>query len=63
METMTYTNDTETMRKPRSGSLPKATAHKQSEVPKTPESELMSVDEYFGILHKMVDEYYDSIQG
>lgn len=30
---------------------------------KTPESELMEVDEYFDILHKMVDEYYDSIQG
>lgn len=32
-------------------------------VDKTPESELMEVDEYFDILHKMVDEYYDSIQG
>jgi len=31
-------------------------------VEKTPESELMEVDEYFDILHKMVDEYYDSIQ-
>ena len=30
---------------------------------KTSESELMEVDEYFDILHKMVDEYYDSIQG
>ena len=32
-------------------------------IEKTPESELMTVDEYFDILHKMVDEYYDSIQG
>lgn len=32
-------------------------------VGKTSESELMEVDEYFDILHKMVDEYYDSIQG
>ena len=32
-------------------------------VEKTPESELMEVDEYFDILHRMVDEYYDSIQG
>ena len=31
-------------------------------VERTPESELMEVDEYFDILHKMVDEYYDSIQ-
>ena len=23
----------------------------------------MTVDDYFDILHKMVDEYYDSIQG
>ncbi|MBQ6098201.1 MAG: hypothetical protein IJK99_10675 [Bacteroidales bacterium] len=31
-------------------------------IERTPESELMEVDEYFDILHKMVDEYYDSIQ-
>lgn len=35
----------------------------KDEIPKTPANELISVDEYFGILHKMVDEYYDSIQG
>ena len=64
METISaYTNATETIRTPRTRHVAKATASKQSEVPKTPESELMSVDEYFGILHRMVDEYYDSTQG
>lgn len=29
----------------------------------TPESELMEVDEYFEILRKRVNDYYDSIQG
>lgn len=27
------------------------------------EKKRMSVDEYFDILHKMVDEYYDNLQG
>ena len=64
METVTaYTNATETTRTPRTRCTAKAAASKQTEVPKTPESELMSVDEYFGILHRMVDKYQDSIQG
>jgi hypothetical protein len=64
METQAaYTNSTETMRTPRTRRVAKAAASNQTEMPKTPESELMSVDEYFGILHRMVDEYYDSIQG
>ncbi len=32
-------------------------------VEKTPESELMTVEEYFEILRKRVNDYYDSIQG
>ena len=32
-------------------------------VDKTPESELMEVDEYFEILRKRVNDYYDSLQG
>lgn len=64
METqVAYTNTTESIKKPRTGRLPQTNASRQTEIPKTPESELMSVDEYFGILHKMVDECYDSIQG
>ena len=35
----------------------------ESEIPKTPESELMEVDEFFDELRTMVNEYYDSIQG
>ena len=39
-------------------------AHKVKEdIPLTPESELMSVEEYFGIFRKRVNDYYDSIQG
>ena len=39
------------------------TAHRPQTVEKTPESELMTVEEYFGILRKRVNDYYDSIQG
>ena len=39
------------------------TAHSPQTVEKTPESELMTVEEYFGILRKRVNDYYDSIQG
>ncbi len=28
---------------------------------KTPDSELMTVEEYFGILRKRVNEYYDNL--
>ena len=30
-------------------------------VTKTPESELMTVEEYFGLLRKRVNEYYDNL--
>lgn len=32
------------------------------DLPKTPESELMSVEEFFGILRQRVNDYYDSLQ-
>ena len=35
----------------------------ESEIPKTPENELIEVDEFFDELRTMVNEYYDSIQG
>ena len=58
METQAaFTDSTETTRMPRTRRMANAAASKQIEVSKTPESELMSVDEYFGILHRMVDEY------
>lgn len=62
MDTIAYTNSTETVCAPRIRRGRKATVAAQTAIEKTPESELMSVDEYFDILHKMVDEYYVSIQ-
>lgn len=62
MESLTYTDSTTTARSSRLRQARKA-VDSQPSAGKTPESELMEVDEYFDILHKMVDEYYDSIQG
>ena len=36
-------------------------ASKAAKVAKTPESELMTVEEYFGILRKRVNDYYDNL--
>ena len=63
MDTTAYINSTKTVRTPQIRQRLKAPVAAQTAIEKTPESELMSVDEYFDILHKMVDEYYDSIQG
>lgn len=63
METrVACSNDTETIHSPRIGRGRKASVAAQTEIVRTPESELMSVDEYFGILRKRVNDYYDSIQ-
>ena len=62
MESLTNTDSTSTARSSRLRQAQKA-VDSQPSAEKTPESELMEVDEYFDILHKMVDEYYDSIQG
>lgn len=62
MESLTDTDSTTTARSSRLRQARKA-VDSQPSAGKTPESELMEVDEYFDILHKMVDEYYDSIQG
>lgn len=35
----------------------------QENIAKTPESELISVEEYFGLLRQRVNEHYDSLQG
>ena len=59
---MTNIDSTSTARTSRLRQARKA-VDSQPSAGKTPESELMEVDEYFDILHKMVDEYYDSIQG
>lgn len=62
METVAYTNDTDTMRVPRTRRIHKATAI-HSEVPKTPESELMSVDEYFDMVWNRYMEKYEELHG
>ena len=35
----------------------------QENIAKTPESELMSVEEYFGLLRQRVNKRYDNLQG
>ena len=62
MDTIACTNSTETMRVPHIRRGRKAPVAAQAVIEKTPESELMSVDEYFGILRKRINEYYDNLQ-
>lgn len=58
METATaYTNSTETIRIPRT----RRVTSKQIDVSKTPESELMSVDEYFGMVWDRYLEKYEKL--
>ncbi len=61
MDAVAYTNDTDTMQMPRTKRIVKASASKAAKVTKTPESELMTVEEYFGILRKRVNDYYDNL--
>lgn len=63
MDTIAYINDTETMRMSPAKRYRKTPATKQIAPEKTPESELMSVEEYFDILRKRVNDYYDGLQG
>jgi hypothetical protein len=62
MESLTYTDSTSKARSSRLRQARKA-VDSQPSAGKTPESELMEVDEYFEILRKRVNDYYDSIQG
>ena len=62
MESLTNTDSTSTARTSRLRQARKA-VDSQPSAGKTPESELMTVDEYFEILRKRVNDYYDSIQG
>lgn len=62
MESLTNTDSTTTARTSRLRQARKA-ADSQPSAGKTPESELMEVDEYFEILRKRVNDYYDSLQG
>ena len=40
---------------------PSPTRDANEKMTETPESELMTVEEYFGILRKRVNEYYDNL--
>ena len=57
MDPVVSTKDTDTKRIPHTR---RAAAH-HTEIPKTPESELMTVEEYFDILRKRVNDYYDNL--
>lgn len=59
MDAVTYTNDPDTVRITMRDA--KASASKAAKVAKTPESELMTVEEYFGILRKRVNDYYNNL--
>jgi len=62
METATaYTNTSETIRIPRTKRVAKASVSKQIEVSKTPENELMSVDDYFGMVWNRYLEKYEKL--
>ena len=77
MDTLAYTDSTETMRASRIRCGQKAPVAAQTAIEKTPESELMtvraksaslqkknrmSVEEYFGKLLKKLDKHYASVQ-
>ena len=61
MDAVAYTNDTDTIRMPRTRRIAIGSASQAAKVAKTPESELMTVEEYFGILRKRVNDYYDNL--
>ena len=62
MDTIPHTNSTETMRVPRIRRERKAPVAVQTEITKTPESELMSVDEYFDEVWQRYLEKYEKLQ-
>ena len=61
MDAVAYTNDTDTIRMSRTRRIAKVSASQAAKVAKTPKSELMTVEEYFGILRKRVNDYYDNL--
>ncbi len=40
---------------------PQSSRPKRDKMDKTPESELLTVEKYFGILRERVNEYYDNL--
>lgn len=64
METhIAYSNVTETVQNPHAKRFSKTKAAMQTKVPKTPESELMSVEEYFGMVWNRCLEKYEKLHG
>ena len=61
MDTVAYSNDTETMRMPCTRHIAKVA--KTSKATKTPESELMSVGEYFDMVWNRYLEKYEELHG
>ena len=62
MDTIVYSNSTETIHSPRIRRGHKAPVAAQTAIEKTPESELMSVDEYFGMVWERYLEKYENLQ-
>ena len=62
MDTVAYTNSTETMRAPRIRRGRKAPVVDKTTIEKTPESELMTVEEYFGMVWERYLEKYENLQ-
>ena len=60
MDTVAYTNDTDVVRVPRTRRIAKTTVQ-HTEIPKTPESELMSVEEYFDMVWNRYMEKYEKL--
>ena len=63
MEPTAYTKDTEATIRASARRSRKPSSPATDEIPKTPESELMTVEEYFGILRKRINDYYEGLQG
>jgi len=62
MDTIVYSNSTETIHSPRIRRGRKAPVAAQTAIEKTPESELMSVEEYFGMVWERYLEKYENLQ-
>jgi hypothetical protein len=62
MDTIAYTNSTETVCAPRIRRGRKATVAAQTAIEKTPESELMTVEEYFDEVWQRYLEKYEKLQ-
>ncbi|MBP5536354.1 MAG: hypothetical protein J6X62_06130 [Bacteroidales bacterium] len=60
MDAVAYTNNTDTAQMPHTRRIHKAST-RHAEISKTPESELMSVDEYFDMVWNRYMEKYEKL--